>query len=216
MMTHKATISSGYRWRLLAVAVVCLLFAGWSAYDGLVGYPRINRIRADYERLRGPFDGKQITLEHFQAQWDQYKRAHGIPATVDEPDRSKSQFSLIAQYVQVAITLPIGQLFGFTYVATARRWVAAGDQGLTSSRRENVSFGSITRLDKARWKSKGIAVVHYHAGSGEKRLVLDDWKYDREATGAILRLLEARLDRAQIVGGEPEPIDTASTPGGQA
>ena len=199
-MVLKSVISPGYRWRLFAVAFVCLMFGGWSAYDGFIGYPKKNKHRDTWDSIKQQYPTEVDFVPH----WEKYAQENGI--STDEPEPRKSSFSMIAQYVQMGITLPFGLLFGFGYLSTAGRWVSADENGLATNRGEEVSFDSIKTLNKVRWNRKGIAVVHYDGGQGPKRLVLDDWKYDRDTTGQILREVEARIDRDLIVGGEPEPL----------
>ena len=90
-MAARAVISAGYRWRLFAVAAVCLAFAGWSAYDGFVAYPRINKIWDDYQAIKQKYPNEDDFLEP----WREYKAEHGV--TKDPPDHRKSDFSMIAQ-----------------------------------------------------------------------------------------------------------------------
>lgn len=202
-MAAKALISQGYRWRLFAIAIGCLAFAGWSAYDGFVAYPLKNQYAATFEQYKQDHGADWVNT------WEPYANEHGIPI---EPDPPKSQFSMIAQYVQMGITLPIGLLFGYVYLSTMGRWIASSEQGLTSSRKQNISYEAIRTLNKARWNSKGIAVVCYDAGDRERRLVLDDWKFNRAMIGVILADVEAQLSDDQIVGGvrEPDPAASAS------
>jgi hypothetical protein len=194
----RATISSGYRWRLAIVALVCLLFAGWSAYDGLVKYPRINREAAAFAEYQ------EEHPENWQSTWPDHAKANNLP---EQPEQPKSDFSIIAQFVQVAITLPIGLIFGYGYVSSAGRWLESDESGLTTSGGEKIPYEAISQLNKDRWKAKGIAVASYNAGEGEKRLVIDDWKFERDPTDEILKSIEQTLSPEQIVGGEPEGED---------
>ena len=200
-MAVKASISSGYRWRLFAISLVCLLFAGWSSYDGFVKYPEINRVANIYENYKEQHPNWDDT-------WQAYAAAEDLP---EKPKQEKSDFSLYAQYVQMAIALPIGLLFGFGYLSNAGRWVAADEEAVTSSRGQKMLYGSIRRLNKERWTSKGIAVVYYDSGEGEDKIVLDDWKYSRPETDQILLDIEARITDDKIIGGDREPVATDDT-----
>ena len=60
-------------------------------------------------------------------------------------------------------------------------------------------------LDKKKWENKGIAKASYRDKGLTRVFVFDDFKFDREPLGLILRKLEAKLDLRQIVGGPVEP-----------
>jgi hypothetical protein len=52
----------------------------------------------------------------------------------------------------------------------------------------------VTQLDKSKWDRKGIAVVHYDSGAaGPRRLVLDDFVYQRQPTDRIVEHIEGRI-----------------------
>ena len=206
-MAAKAVISNGYRWRLALIGVVCLLFAAWSAYDGFVKYPRLN------DHARQYVEYQQDNGEGWQETWPDYAREHNLP---EIPHPPKGDFSMIAQYVQLAITLPIGLWFTYLFLASLNRWVASDEAGLSSSGGEQVPYDSITTLDKKRWENKGIAVVTYTADQGERRFVIDDWKFERDPTDQILIEVEQRLQPDQIIGDLPESEKIAESEDGPA
>ena len=206
-MAAKAVISNGYRWRLALIGVVCLLFAAWSAYDGFVKYPRINK------NFKAWVEFKDKHGEQWVEKWPQHAADYNLP---EQPERSKSQWSMIAQYVQLAITLPIGLWFSYLFLSSLNRWVASDENGLTGSRGEQVPYDSIATLDKKRWEAKGIAIVNYSDDQGQRRFVLDDWKFEREPTDQILIEVEQRLRPDQIVGDKPESEKTDDSDEGQS
>ena len=67
-------------------------------------------------------------------------------------------------------------------------------------------FDAITRLNKRRWE-KGIAVVRYTDATGDGKLVLDDWKFEREPTDRIGDEVEKRLkvDQIELPAGKSSP-----------
>jgi hypothetical protein len=84
------------------------------------------------------------------------------------------------------------------------RWIEAGPSGLTSSWGQSVDFASIVSVDKRHWQKKGIAKVYYEDGGRKRRFVIDDFKFKRAPTDAILRDLEAKIGVEMITGGPPE------------
>ncbi len=54
---------------------------------------------------------------------------------------------------------------------------------------------NIRRIDKRKWDRKGVAYLHYEAGSPLAPMVakLDDFAYERQATDAILDRIEQNI-----------------------
>lgn len=196
-MPAKATMSPGYRWRLGLIGVVCLVFAAWSAYDGLVAYPRHNEHVRALRQIRDEHPADEV----WKSKWEEYGQTHRIAVT--DYENEKAQWSIIAQFIQMGITLPLGLLFGFHYMRSFGRWIATDAKGFTTSWGQEAPFASIVQLNKERWRSKGIAEVRYRDGQIERTLVLDDWKFDAPATLTMLKEVEAILTPEQIVGDKP-------------
>ena len=123
-MATRANISPGFRWRLLVVALACLLYAGWSAYDGFVAYPRINETAGIFEKYKLDFPGT------WKDTWGEYAHEHGYPENDKEAGQRKDDFSMIAQYIQLAITLPIGLIFAYGFLGTMGRWIESDESAL--------------------------------------------------------------------------------------
>jgi hypothetical protein len=70
------------------------------------------------------------------------------------------------------------------------------------------------KLDKKKWETKGIAKATYRDNSLTRVFVFDDFKFDREPLGDMLRSLEKKISRDQIVGGPPEAPKEPKTPAG--
>ena len=85
------------------------------------------------------------------------------------------------------------------------RWIEANDEGLASSWGQSLNYDQITDVNKRQWRSKGIAKISYNDGRGTKRFVIDDYKFDRYPTDAILYEVEQRIDPTLITNGAPEP-----------
>ena len=59
-------------------------------------------------------------------------------------------------------------------------------------------------LNKRKWRDKGIAKVTYRDGNRKRRFVIDDYKFHRHPTDAILYELEQKIGVDKITGGPPE------------
>ena len=85
------------------------------------------------------------------------------------------------------------------------RWIEASDTGITSSWGESFKFEEVEEVNKRQWRKKGIAKVTYVANNRRRTFVVDDYKFDRYATDAILYELEQRIDQAESSTARPEP-----------
>ncbi len=202
-MAAKATVSPGYRWRLGIIAIALLAFSGWFLYDGLVKYPELQRMELAFAQLQQDYPGD------WNSRWLTMAEEEGWPT--ETPEAPRSDWSIRTQYICAAITLPIGLIFLAGFVRASGRWVASDETGLSTSKGQRAAWDQIEAVDSSRWKSKGIAVVHYKAengggssggASGAGRITLDDWKFDTPATKQIYR------DIADHTTGLIEPEST--------
>jgi hypothetical protein len=86
------------------------------------------------------------------------------------------------------------------------RWIEADETGLTSSWGQRFDYDQVLAVEKRIWRSKGIAKIKYEDGKRKRRFVLDNYKFKRRETDAILYELEGRIGPDKIVGGPPEPL----------
>lgn len=195
MAVVRARIATAYRLRYGAMAALCLGFAAWFLYDGYVKYPAARELRQQYEAY---------TAEHGAASWPGYAREHGLPdGTYGTPGEHYSDGDVLAQKVLGFVALPIGLALGLAFLRTLGRWVEADEQGIATNQDERVPYESIRSLDRRRWRSKGIAVLTYDDGGRIGTIVLDDWKFERQATVAIFNYLESRLP-PEIIRDQPQ------------
>ena len=188
-MQVKARTSPGYRWRLAAVAVLGLGWGLWSAYDGIVGYPEHNRHVDTFNQF------KERHGDAWRDLWPTEAKQHGW--SEKEPRPRKSRFDIYSQYVMAAITLPTGLIFLISFVRTGSRWIASDGATLTTSWGQTAPFDSITSVNKDRWKTKGIAVVNHGQDGGESRLILDDWKYERDPITHMVEQLDKHFGHGE-------------------
>ncbi len=193
-MSTRANISPGYRWRLGLIGMVCTAFGLWALYDGAVAYPHQQRVATEFLEYKDT--GRRD-------EWPDYARSQGW--SIKDPGKPKKDGEIYLQYGMAAAVGPIGLLYLFGFFRSMNRWVDADENGLITSWGQQVPFEGIKSLDKNRWRSKGIAVVNYEDHGTGRRLMLDDWKFERPPTEALVRLVESHLDPEHIMGGEPEP-----------
>jgi len=185
-MSVRASISKGYIWRPGLIGLAALAAGGWFLYDGAVKYPRQQQMWQAYN---------QITREHVEdpneaaKAWEELAAANGWPT---KKPVEKTDTDILTQKIIAGITGPIGLYFCFVFVTSRSKWVEADEQGLATNAGQRSSYESITSVDKSRWQSKGIAVVHYSGDGQAGRIVLDDWKFEREPIKRILQAVEER------------------------
>lgn len=200
-MSVRANIAPGYRWRLGAIALMCLCWAAWSAYDGFVVYPNENKVVEAFEQNKttNPLD--------WQEKWVAMARENGWPE--GDPGTKHSNGDIYMQYGMLAMTLPVGLLFGLFFLKTFSRWIACDDNAVTNNEGDSAPFSEITNLNKDRWPTKGIAVVTYNDQGLSRKLILDDWKFDRDAVKEILLVIEARIGTDKITGAPEQTVAAA-------
>ncbi len=199
-MKLRANFQKSYLWRYLAMAGIGFFMAAWFAFDGLVGYPREQQRSAAYEKLVEDVPDKK---ELYQ-QWRELARSNGW--NVDTPKEKAAEYNnkIVGQYVYGTICLILAIPALLFFVRSRSQWVETTEDGLTTSWGQTVKFSDVYLLNKKRWANKGIAKAHYNEGDAKKVFVFDDFKFDREPLGEMLKQLEAVLKPEQIVGGSPE------------
>jgi hypothetical protein len=190
----KANIDRKYLWRLGLIASGVLAMALWFLYDGAITYPRQRERALEYQGLEE---------EGRLNEWKEIARQRGWPT--EAPGKPKEDVDIHIQFVMASLVALPGLLYSFLLLRARGRWIEVDGTELRTSWGQRVEFGQIVTLDKKKWKSKGIAKVHYRRNGRKCRLILDAWKYDAEPARAILREVESGLDANQIVGGVPEP-----------
>lgn len=195
-MPVTARISSRYLWWLGLIALFCVSFSLWFLYDGMVTYPRQRERGLAREKLKE--EGGDWLRE-----WRKLAKTKGWPVT--DPGEPKSEGEIYSQLVLAALVGLPGLLCAVSFLRVRKRRIEMDETGLRASWGQRLEFDQITRLDKKKWKSKGIAKIHYEQDGRARRMVLDDWKFDDVATETILREVESRIDVGQIVGGPPQP-----------
>ncbi|MEZ6138122.1 MAG: hypothetical protein R3C53_24830 [Pirellulaceae bacterium] len=197
-MSTRANFQKSYSLRYLAPAVICLFMAAWFAYDGLIGYPQKLIYAEEYETLA------DLEPVERQEKWNAIAKERGWPTDRPEEKADEIADSITGQYVYAAITLCLGAVALAYYLTTRGSWVESTADGLTTSWGQTVDFSTVKQLNKKRWAEKGIAKATYQDATGSKTFVFDDFKFEREPLGQMLRELESGLKPEQIVGGPPE------------
>jgi len=209
-MTVRANFQKNYLMRYLILAGVCLFLAAWFAYDGFIGYPRQLTYAREYGQLA------DLEPPERQAKWKEISAERGWSGATPEKEPAEIEDDIKGQYVWAFLNLVVGVPALLLYLRSRGSWVEATDTGLKTSWGQTVDFSKVTKLNKKKWSDKGIAKASYSDRHGQKVFVFDDFKYEREPLGRMLRELESQLTPEQIVGGPPEKPAAETEPSADA
>ncbi len=194
--TVKATIANSYRWRLAVIGIGFTLFGLYCLYDGFIGWPEQKRVWDQYQ---------DYLKTHSQAEWAALAKEQGLP----EQPKERNDWGIYSQFIMAAIVFPIGIIFTTGFIRSINRHVAMDESGLSTNAGLRCRFDQIASLDNRRWKTKGIALVHFKDDAGATRtILLDDWKFHREPTTIIYNRVAQHLGVT-----DDSPANTATEPG---
>lgn len=194
-MDIKATIASSYRNRLILIALGAMLYSAWCFYDGYFVYPDKQDAFKSYQTLQVKFPDDQAKVNE---QWEEVAAGNGWDGTLAPEE--VTDWSIRTQWIQFGIVFPIGAYCLFSLVRWSRRYIGCDATKLYGSGGTEFGFDQVTRVEASRWDTKGIASIYYDAGQGERSLLIDDWKYDREPTDRIFDRLREQVDADKFEG----------------
>ncbi len=197
-MSERANFQSSYLKRYLLLAGVCIPLSLWFAYDGFIGYPKQLEYAKAYDPLRD-LDSKERSV-----QWQVLTSEKKWPNRIPEKKAEEVEDAIVGQYIWGSLSFLAGFIALLYYLRSRGSWVEPTATGLTTSWGQTFDFTNVVKLDKKKWETKGIAKATYRDNNLNRVFVFDDFKFDREPLGDMLRSLEKKLDREQIVGGPPE------------
>jgi len=185
-MSIQAKISRSYRWRIGVVGIAAIAFGCWFIYDWQVGYPKKRALWLEYQSVVDP-DGDGQLVDNFEKAWAEHAEAKGLSTS------KPKQISETDIQTQLYYGLPcflVGLPFAVSALLMGRRFVEADDDAVWDHKGTRATWDQVSEIDKSRWATKGIAVIHVEGG---KRIVLDDWKYDRTPTQQIMARVESKV-----------------------
>jgi hypothetical protein len=165
-------------------------------YDGLIRYPQQLEMAKAYEVLPDDRDRGRT--------WEEMTKENGWPVRPPSKSAEEIEGSIQQQFLFFAVCVVVGLICLFAWARPRGTWVEADEASIRNSSRQVVPLESIRTIDKRKWENKGIARLHYDVDGRLREFVLDDFKYDTQAMGAILTLAETNLTADQIVGDQLE------------
>lgn len=202
-MDLKATIDKelfGYRNRILLIAMGALFWAAYCVYDAIVAYPdqidahnAVTQLKEDYP-------------EDWRERWEIEATNNGWNPNKEPEERT--QGDILTQWIMFVPCFLIGSYCLVSVLVWSRKFIGADEEKLYANGGVEVPFDQITRIDASRWDNKGIAKVYYDEVSGERNVLIDDFKFERVPTNAIFNRIKAAVDDDKIEGlAESEPTE---------
>jgi hypothetical protein len=185
--------------RVILMFLMFAFFAGWFYKDYRWGYPSEKARYEEYVRVIAQPGGQEawrkLTAER---KWD----ASPPDKRTQEDIEGQKHFAMGCAVAALAV-------LGF-FAFNRGRTLRADGASISATDGRRIPFASVFRVDRRKWKHKGLAYVHYRDESGtERRAVIDDLKY----TGAdkVLDRLMANFSGEVVDLEEPAPAADAST-----
>ena len=183
-MIRAETEPSFFR-RFLWIAIACVAGTGWCLMDALVTYPRKLEIATVFESYPQTEDGKQG--------WEAEASERDWLATPPDKSTQELEALILNQYILMAGCVVVGLIMFLKWFLPRGSWIEGDENEVRSSRGKSHQLQSLVGIDRRKWESKGIAVLHFSHDGARAKFILDDFKYNREATGKILKLAEGKL-----------------------
>jgi hypothetical protein len=184
--------------RFLYMGIAAIGFAGYCVVDGAIRYPHMQERALAFEKL---------VAEDNADEWPAFATERGWSASIPHESQSEDDFkgSIATQYSMAIVSGIIGAWLISIPLRARGRWIEGTGTGVTSSWGQSFNYDQVENLEKRQWRKKGIARVTYIEDGRRRKFVIDDYKFDRYKTDAILYELEQNIDPERITGGPPDP-----------
>ncbi len=187
-----ARISKVWRRRMLFMFFMIFGIAAWFLTDGYHYWPSEAARYADYvvikERMLESGEIADEESPELRIAWQKKAREAGYSSKVPK-ERTDSA---IREQRVIGWTMMVGALGFLGWIAWNHRLtVEAHGEMVKGASGQQVEFDAIIATDRKKWKNKGIAYAIYQDGDRQRRLCLDDHKF--EGCEAILLEAERRI-----------------------
>lgn len=192
----RAAVDQKFFLKFLLVFFGCLAFSGWCLYDGLVAAPKKLTMALAYESL--PDDDNRRDA------WRELAQSQGWPTITPQKSSKEVRNFIGSQFLMIFLCAMIGIPALLKWMSGQGTWVEGDESVIRNSKGVEVPVESITKIDKRKWRDKGIAKIHYETNGKAKKFVMDDFKYHRESMGELMKFAEANLTAEQVDGDDLE------------
>lgn len=197
-MPAEARVTSIWKKQRLFLAVILLPYAGYFFWDGAIGYPAADRRYHEWKNYHdaGKLDEWQAVAQRNGWKSDEWEKWLSDPhqqGKVPEDYRGRGKY--IEQFVCGSFAFTLGLVVLAYWYTQKDRVLRTDEEAVYSPAGSRIPFSAITGLGKKKWENKGFATVLYKIDGRKGRFILDDYKFDREATHQILAEIEEKLLR---------------------
>ena len=199
-MDVNARISGAWRKRMLFMFFMIFGIGVWFLSDGYIYWPKEAARHAEFSEIEQKLiDSGKIEAQEEQAYGDEVNEYLRIEweRTAREKDYVKKipkarEPSAIREQRMIGWVMVGGSLIFLLWVAWNHTLkVTAVGEIITGTNGNEVELDSIIKTDRRKWEKKGIAYAIYLKGNKERRLCLDDHKF--EGCEEILLEAERRI-----------------------
>jgi hypothetical protein len=195
-MPAEAHVTSVWKKQKLIVAACFIGFAFYFFWDGAIGYPAADRRYHEWKKYQ---DSGQM------AEWPAIAQQHGWKTDewnewLSDPHQQGlvradrwGRGKYIEQFVCGAFALTVGLIVLAYWLIQKNRVLRTDAEAVYTPAGRRIPFEAITGLGKKNWDHKGFATVLYMVEGRQGRFLLDDYKFDRDATHQILAEIEEKL-----------------------
>lgn len=171
-------------WKKQKVFVVIFTLAAglWFFVDGKWIWPRSNERWKEHHRL---------TKEKRIDEWPAIAKSKGW--SDKPPHKYYEQDDILVQFLIATAAGLISAITLFYWLKQKNRVVKTDEEAVYAPTGTRIPFSAITGLGLKKWESKGFATVRYELDGKKGEFVLDDYKFDRDATHQIKEEIESHL-----------------------
>lgn len=190
-------------WKRRQVMIVAMLSAAavWFWYDGASGWPAKNKA---YDAFHALAEGEERDLEF-------RKMAEKNGWSPKPPEKRYSESDIRNQFlIAGALGLGAAAALGMLLASRGKRVVSDAD-GITDQNGQRLRWLDIVALDKKKWDRKSIAYAIYKTDAGERRFMLDDFKY--AGCDLMVNHIEELLGLKKPADAPAEPAGSSPDPG---
>ncbi|MEM6364434.1 MAG: hypothetical protein AAF539_15835 [Planctomycetota bacterium] len=202
----RADVHMPYFNKFLYIALACAGYALWSLYDAQVTYPKKLEIARAYESFPDSTTGRQ--------QWLDLSKQNGWPQASPKKSAAEVEGLIVQQYLAIVGCLILGTILSLKWWRARGTWIEGDASVIRSSWGKQVDLENVTAINKRKWEKKGIAVLKHSYEGHRQKFTLDDYKYDREATGKLLAFAEEALAKKTAVNDAPTGSDSPNVENG--
>ncbi|MGI8603899.1 MAG: hypothetical protein ACR2OZ_13000 [Verrucomicrobiales bacterium] len=202
---EQAIVCRTTAWYLRRMALMFLMFAFFAAWfyrDYRWGYPDKKHRYGEYQRVMSQPGG--------QAAWAKLSAENGWPL---KPPEKITHDDIEQQRNFAAGCAVIAAVILATFLINRGKTLRAEGDAFQTPSGERVPFASVFRVDRRKWRNKGLAFVYYRSASGaEKKTAVDDLKY--AGADRVLARLMSRFngELVDVEEASPAAIDSSTNP----